>query len=133
MSKLLAILLSGVILIQSFHVMAEDFLQLDELLEHAQFHKQEHGDNFLVFLSKHYGELKLDHSENHQEEQSEHEQLPFQCQGHPSTFLAYLQFNSSSFINGFDALNSTPETNFHYLNLYASLHEEALLQPPRRT
>ena len=117
---------------QSFYLMAEDILQLDELLEHAQFHKQEYGDNFLVFLSKHYGELKLDHSKNHQDEQSDHEQLPFQCQGHSSILIAYLQFNSSSLFNGIEGLNLTPETNFHYLNLYASLHEEELLQPPRR-
>jgi hypothetical protein len=116
---------------QSFHVIVEDILQLDELLEHAQFHKQEYGDNFFVFLSKHYGELKLDHSKNHQEEQPEHEQLPFQCQGHSSTFIAYLQFNSSSFFKGIEVLNSKSEANFHYLNLYASLHEEAQLQPPR--
>lgn len=131
MSKLISILLSGVILIESFHVIAEDILQLDELLEHAQFHKQEYGDSFFVFLSKHYGELKLDHNKNHQDEQSDHEQLPFQCQGHSSTLIAYLQFNSSSLFNGIEVLNSTSETNFHYLNLYASLHEEELLQPPR--
>lgn len=130
MSKLTAIVLSGLILIQSFHLVAKDILQLDELIEHAQFHKQEHGDSFLVFLSKHYGELKLDHSKNHQEEQSEHEQLPFQCQGHSSTFIAFLQFNSTNHSSGFEFLKSS-ETNFIYLNLYASLHDEELLQPPR--
>ncbi|GAL68343.1 hypothetical protein JCM19301_283 [Jejuia pallidilutea] len=112
--------------------MAEDILQLDELLEHAQFHKEEYGDNFFVFLSKHYGELKLDHSKNHQEEQSEHEQLPFQYQGNCALIIAFFQCNSSSHFNPIEVLNIT-ETNFHYFNLYASLHEEELLQPPRHS
>ncbi|TBN00224.1 hypothetical protein EYD45_14905 [Hyunsoonleella flava] len=131
MSKLISIVLSGIILIQSFHVIAEDILQLDELLEHAQFHKQEYGDNFFVFLSKHYGELKSDHSENHKEEQGEHEQLPFQYQGHCTLIIAFLQDNSPNNFTNIEFLKS-PETNFHYFNLYASLHEEALLQPPRQ-
>lgn len=130
MSKLIVILLSGVILLQSFHIGAEDILQLDELLEHAEFHKQEHGDNFFVFLSKHYGELKAEHSKNHQEEKSDHEQLPFQCQGHSITIIASLPFKSTNEFNEFTPLNSS-EANFHYVNLYASLHEKELLQPPR--
>lgn len=130
MSKLIAILLSGVILLQSFHVMVEDILQLDELLEHAQFHKQEYGDNFLVFLSKHYGELKAEHSKNHQEEHSDHEQLPFQYQGQSITIIASLPFKSVNDTSDFTPLNTT-EANFHYVNLYASLHEKELLQPPR--
>ena len=131
MSKLISILLSGFILLQSFHVVAEDILQLDELLEHAQYHKQEYGDNFFVFLSKHYGELKLDHSKNHQEEQNQHEQLPFQCQGHCSIIIGFIPFQPSNQINYIDDF-STTETNFHYLNLYVSFHEEELLQPPKQ-
>ena len=130
MYKLFSILLSALVLIQSFNIEADDLMQLDELVEHAQFHKQQYGDTFFDFLSKHYGELKAEHSKNHQEEQSEHEQLPFQCQGHSSTFIAFLQFNSTNHSSGFEVLNSS-ETNFIYLNLYASLHDEELLQPPR--
>ncbi len=67
-------------------------MQLDELIEHAQFHKQEYGDTFFVFPSKHYGELKAEHSKNHQEEQKDHEQLPFQCHGHIITIIAFLPY-----------------------------------------
>lgn len=130
MSKLIAIVLSGFILIQSFHLGAKDFLQIDELIEHAQFHKQEHGDNFFVFISKHYGELKAEHSKNHQEEQSDHEQLPFQFQGNNSVIIASLPFNNCNSVNIVEAI-STSESNFYYLNLYSSLHEKELLQPPR--
>lgn len=130
MSKITAILLSGFILVQSFHVLTEDILQLDELLEHAQFHKQEYGDNFFVFISKHYGELKTEHSKNHQEEQNEHEQLPFQCQGHCITIIAFLPFNNSNHFYDYENPKSI-ESSFYYLNLYSSLHKKELLQPPR--
>jgi hypothetical protein len=130
-SKLIAIILSGFILIQSFQIGAEDMLQLDELIEHAQFHKQEYGDNFFVFISKHYGELKAEHSKNHQEEKQDHEQLPFQCQGHSTTIIASLPFNNCNNFNVVE-ITASSESSFHYLNLYSSLHEKELLQPPRQ-
>ena len=131
MSKLFAISLSALLLIQSFNIGTDDLLQLDELIEHAQFHKQEYGDNFFVFLSKHYGELKAEHSKNHQEEQRDHEQLPFQCQGHTATVIAFLSQNLQSYSNDIEILDTT-ESNFHYLNLYHSLLDKELLQPPNQ-
>ena len=50
MSKLFAISLSALMLIQSFNIGTDDILQFDELLEHAQFHKQEYGDGFFVLV-----------------------------------------------------------------------------------
>jgi len=47
MSKLFAILLSFLILTQSLRIDYDDIIQMDELIEHAQFHKAEYGDNFL--------------------------------------------------------------------------------------
>lgn len=131
MSKLFSISLSALMLIQSFSIGADDLMQLDELIEHAQFHEQEHGDNFFVFLSKHYGELKAEHSKKHQEEQKDHEQLPFQCQSHISTIVAFLPLISP--INSNDVeIFDTSELNFHYFNFYSSLYEKELLQPPKQ-
>lgn len=131
MSKLIAILLSGFILIQSFQISIDDIMQLDELIEHAQFHKQEYGDGFFVFLSKHYGEQKAAHTEHNHKEQNEHEQLPFQCQGHYISILAIVQIPFQQSIDTFEITTSS-EANFHYLNLYASLSDTQLLQPPRQ-
>lgn len=131
MSKLFAISLSALMLIQSFNIGTDDILQFDELLEHAQFHKQEYGDGFFVFLSKHYGELKAEHSRNHQEQQKDHEQLPFQCQGHATTVIAFMSQDLQSYSNDIEVLDST-ESNFHYLNLYSSLLDKELLQPPKQ-
>ncbi|MCB0399336.1 MAG: hypothetical protein KDD26_06865 [Winogradskyella sp.] len=130
MSKLIAILLSGFILIQSLQISIDDIMQLDELIEHAQFHNQEYGDNFFVFLSKHYGELKAEHTEDNHQEQSDHEQLPFQCQGHHVSIVGIVQIPFRPSVDTFD-INTASEANFHYLNLYASFNEKELLQPPR--
>ncbi|WP_426431749.1 hypothetical protein ACPX19_04500 [Winogradskyella sp. HB-48] len=132
MSRLITILFSGLILIQSFQIGMEDLMQLDELFEHAQFHKQEYGDNFFVFLSKHYGGLKAEHSTNHKEEQSDHEKLPFQCQGHSLVILAVLESTEFEASNQVDAPVGSKAV-FHYSNLYSLLNKEELLQPPRNT
>lgn len=131
MYKLFSILLSALVLVQSFNIEADDLMQLDELVEHAQFHKQQYGDTFFDFLSKHYGELKAEHSKNHQEEQKDHEQLPFQCQGHILTVIAFLPQHSFSYFDDVLMLNTT-EFNFYYLNLYSLLNEKELLQPPKQ-
>jgi hypothetical protein len=116
---------------QSFNLGPSDILQLDELMEHAQFHKQEYGDSFFVFLSKHYGELKEEHTKNHQEEQHEHEQLPFQCHGHNTSILAFFDIGLHESFDDNMGISISTEANFHYLNLYASLNETELLQPPK--
>ena len=60
---------------QSIGIHLSDLVQLDEFIEHAQFHSKEYGDNVFVFISKHYGELKAEHDAQHKEEQEEHQQL----------------------------------------------------------
>ena len=130
MSKLFAIALSFMILVQSAGISANDILQIDELIEHAQFHKQEYGDSFFVFLSKHYGEQKAEHSKNHQEEQKDHEQLPFQCQGHALSVVALLNFADNT-LNTIEILDSS-ESNFHYTSSFSTLHKKGLLQPPKQ-
>ncbi|MCA0131394.1 hypothetical protein [Winogradskyella alexanderae] len=129
MSKLFVITLSLIILVQSAGIGVNDILQLDELIEHAQFHKQEYGDSFFVFLSKHYGEQKAEHSKNHQEEQKDHEQLPFQYQGHTLSVIALVN-SENSHINTIEITDST-ESNFHYVSSFSTLHKKGLLQPPK--
>ena len=130
MSRLFAIFISSLILIQSIHVDYDDIVQIDELIEHAQFHKLEYGDNFFVFLSKHYGDLKEEHSKNHQEEQTDHEQLPFQCHDHMMSITAFVldkKFSELPEITFFE----TEESNFYYQASLSSLHKKGLLQPPK--
>lgn len=108
-----------------------DCIQLDEFIEHAQFHNQEYGDSFFVFVSKHYGELKSEHNKEHQEEKKDHEKLPFQHHRHVSS-IAVLSFGVP---NIFDLIApdfpDCKSHNFFYQESSSSLYLEGLFQPPR--
>lgn len=132
MLKLTSIAVSILILIQSFNIHFSDLIELDELIEHAQFHSAEYGDNFFVFISKHYGELKAEHNQEHQEEKEQHEQLPFQhqCQ---STSLYAVVLNRLMETSNIVDLGIHSSTNYFYQVSYHSLSQEGLFQPPRTT
>lgn len=130
--KLFSILLSSLLLVQSLSVDFGHIVQLDELMEHAQFHKARYGDNFIVFISKHYGEQKADHEKQHQEEKKEHEELPFNhhsCLNH--SILAFVMLD-----NEFPAFKTefqrSKNTLFHYQFSFGSLHGGTIFQPPKQ-
>ena len=131
MIRLISISLSLLILIQSFNISIGEIVEMDELIEHARFHSEEYGDNFLVFLSKHYGELKSEHSRKHQEEQKDHEKLPFQQQIHTTTLSAFV-------IDDLDLMTVNPNFmvrstgNYFYRDSHSYFIEKGLFQPPRQ-
>ena len=89
MTRAISLFLSLLLLLQSARISFADLVRLDELIEHARYHQQQFGDNFLTFLSKHYGSQKEDHSRNHREEKPQHEQLPFQQLAHMTGAYAF--------------------------------------------
>lgn len=131
MSKLISISFSFVILLQGFGISLNDISQIDEFIEHAQFHSEQYGDNVFVFISKHYGELKADHTKEHQEEKEDHEQLPFQHHTQiSSTSVFFLNTHKEEIkIPEFSKFNTF---NFFYQAPISSLHKLGLLQPPRQ-
>lgn len=128
-NKLLAILLSTVITLQSVNINIVDILNIGEFIEHAQEHKEEFGDNFFQFVAKHYGIEKAHHA-SHQDHQSSHENLPFQQSCHFS-FVFVLELNSTSsfFLNEFPTQNK--QTLFHYKTPNSNLFVSGIFQPPR--
>jgi len=52
MLKINSIAIALLILIQSFNIHLSDIVELDELIEHAQFHAKEYGDDFAFVLNK---------------------------------------------------------------------------------
>jgi len=130
MNKLFSIMLSTVFLLQSFGMHIDDLVQIDEFIEHAQFHSEQYGDNVLVFISKHYGELKAAHDQEHQEEKQEHEQLPFQ---HHSNTISVMDLAISTIFMEYAIVDVFERRtfNFHYQPPFSSLHSEGILQPPR--
>lgn len=129
---LFSISLAITILIQSLGIGINDLAQIDEFIEHAQFHNEQYGDNLLVFISKHYGDLKEEHNQEHKEEKKEHEELPFQHQLPVSSVLASLLKTSNEAIE-----NSNPfeikKHNFYYLLSSSTPHSEEPFQPPRHS
>ena len=130
MSKILSILLSSILLVQTAGNSASNVLHFDDLIEHAQFHKTKYGDSFITFLSKHYGEQKSDHSQKHEEEKNEHEQLPFNCQGQ-FVVISALFINLPLFVTNNIDFSKEKETNFYYQYSFSSLHKQAPFQPPK--
>ncbi|MEX0290093.1 MAG: hypothetical protein AB3N14_13370 [Flavobacteriaceae bacterium] len=130
MLKIISISLSFLILLQSFNISIGEIVEIDELIEHAQFHSEEYGDNFLVFLSKHYGELKSEHSKKHQEERKDHEKLPFQHQLHGTSLSAFVIEKLDLSLNPCFIIPITD--NYYYQDSHSFLLEKDLFQPPRR-
>lgn len=128
-NKLFSISLSLIILLQSLGLNFNDIAQIDEFIEHAIFHNEQHGDNVFVFISKHYGELKEDHDEKHQDEKNEHKKLPFQEQS-PTTITVFTLDTNQLEINTLEFVDYSP-SNFYYQDTYSTSHSEKILQPPR--
>ncbi|WP_033958223.1 hypothetical protein [Psychroserpens jangbogonensis] len=125
-----SIILSFVFLFQSIGLKMNDLVQIDEFIEHAQFHNEQYGDNFFVFVSKHYGELKADHNKEHQEEKSDHEQLPFQHNMYVSS-IAILSWSPNKLDLSAPDYSDYKLHNFFYQESSSSLYTEGLFQPPR--
>ncbi|HIB48937.1 MAG TPA: hypothetical protein EYN07_01265 [Flavobacteriaceae bacterium] len=135
MIKLFSISFSFLILLQSFGISFSDVAQLDEFIEHAQFHSEQYGDNVFVFISKHYGELKANHHKEHEEEKEDHEELPFNHSScfHITSLPAFVLNTIKVEISAPDFLDRTDKPNFHYQAPTSSFHSLGLLQPPRHS
>jgi len=131
MLKACAIQIAMLILVQGVSFNFGDLVQFDELLEHAQFHKETYGDNFFVFLSKHYGELQTEHSEKHQEEESEHQQLPLNHNSCSHAIISPFIINHQLLADL--SLDFSPENknNFYYTFSKSSLFTLGIFEPPR--
>ena len=130
MKKLVSIVLSLVVLVQSSAISMEDIVQIDDFIEHAKFHSQEYGDNLIVFISKHYGDLMIEHEKDHQEEKEQHEELPFKQNSNVIASYAFLLQSENLDIKLPLAVQSKEHTYFYKVSL-PSCYLEGLFQPPR--
>ncbi|NDV14408.1 hypothetical protein GO009_00090 [Muricauda sp. TY007] len=130
MNKIITIGISLLILLQGANIHFKDLVELEQLVEHYQFHNEEYGDDFMIFVSKHYGELKADHSEKHQEEQKEHEKLPFQHQSHCTQTHVFVH-STDSLIDSRSEIPLATKGNFHYQMSYSLVWGDGPFQPPK--
>lgn len=130
MQQLVSILLSVILLAQGISFNSGELEKMDTLLEHARFHKDKYGDNFAVFLDKHYGNQKDEHLSEDQEERQEHQDLPFQQSGQLLIQTAILNEAGMAAISSTVVITLQHE-NYFYEQLHASLLVEEILQPPK--
>ena len=130
MKTIVAISLSFLVFFQSVGVSIGDIFLLNELVEHAQYHSEEFGDDFFTFFEKHYGDLKAEHNKNHKEEKSQHEKLPFQ-HNNCNHLLAEGVMLGYEFPLEKSVVTYTANPHFYYQDLYSFLERVSIFQPPK--
>ena len=130
MKTIVAISLSFLIFFQSVGFGMADIFMLKNLVEHAQLHFEESGDDFFTFFEKHYGDLKTEHQNGHNGEKSPHEKLPFQhidCQH----LLAEAVVRGYEFSIKKSVISYAANPHFYYQDFYSFLDKTTIFQPPR--
>lgn len=127
MMKLIAILLSNLILLQSLNIGLESFTKVKVLLEHAAYHQEEHGDSFVDFLIEHYGEKDLLAITIHEE----HKDLPFKNSSLKFNHLIS-DFNFSIILFELkDKVVLNTKSNYYYQESYSLFEKVSVFQPPK--
>ena len=124
MYKIISIIISALILLQSFNINFDDVNKLPNLYEHIACHIN-HGHNIVEFMSLHYGST----SKIHDTENSEHQNLPFKHKNKQTNFnVDYLIKNVFSIsIPKIDL----KETIFSYNKITSQLVIYNFFKPPR--
>ncbi|MBA6151653.1 hypothetical protein [Gelidibacter maritimus] len=127
MSKLVAIFYTVLILFQSLNISFEDVSKFSALMEHASYHQETYGDSFFDFLSEHYGEASVAHENEH----SEHENLPFKHNDQNCCHInTSFTLQNTEFIDSYEAFIEIP-LNFHYKESFSLFEKPSVFQPPK--
>ena len=128
-TKLFSLLIASFILVQSFNIHIGDVFKLNELIEHAEFHKNKYGDGFLVFISKHYGDLKQSHKKQHNEEEKNHSHTPINHDCSSQLQVSLLLSNNFFTIEIPQLVEKS--TNFYYQDKFSAFEKKKIFQPPK--
>ncbi|MET2985404.1 hypothetical protein [Aureibaculum conchae] len=127
MTKLVAIIFSGLILFQSFNISIEDVSKLKVLLEHAEYHQKTYGDSFVEFLVEHYSGDDMPNGNEHEE----HDSLPFKDGSNNSQHInSPFNFVASNFNLDFTPFVAIP-LNFFYKDSISTFEKPSVFQPPK--
>ena len=124
MFKIVHIILSFLIGLQSIGFSLVDVMQVDELYEHYQYHQEELGHDLLTFIDLHYGEQK----EAHQEDHKGHNDLP--CH-HTSISINILFLDSSELDINRNLIYEKADSPNTFNKLISFLFIDEILQPPK--
>ncbi len=118
-------LLCTLMLSQVFQLDLSQFVKIQNLAEHYQFHQQEFGDDFWTFVDLHYGKNQNEHEDEH----SDHEHLPVNdCHHfcHHSVYLSTNTYEIPSLIS-----NISSEVNISHSESFSFLPTSEVFQPPK--
>ena len=129
--KLTIWFLSILMLLQSTSIGVADILRIDQLIEHAELHKQEYGDSLWVFISKHYGDLQKEHMGEHPHNSTDHSQLPFHHNGcvHMS-IVAMLQETPAAQLDKVEWADQKKK-GYYYQEPSSNRFVSGIFQPPK--
>ena len=130
MKTLVAISLSFLVFVQSVGLSISDIFLFSDLVEHVKYHSEEYGDDYFTFFEKHYGDLKTEHQKAQNEENSQHEKLPFQ-HNNCNHLLAEVVLIGYNLPLGKSVVFNTVDPHFYYQNLYSFLERASIFQPPQ--
>lgn len=127
-----AFFISIMMLSQSINFHFSDFAKIGDLIEHAEIHQEEYGDNWVTFLSKHYGALKTQHEEQKPINHNHHNDLPFHCDQHQNTQLQLIAPEKTKI--SFERPNFGHQNEFNtiYICIYNSPVLSKIGQPPKK-
>ncbi len=129
LTKFTSLLLSILMLSQSFNIHMMDVLKLSNLIEHIEFHKSVDGDDIFSFLSKHYGDQTEAHN-GQRKDSDEHQKLPFNHTVSIDTGQLFI-FDASLIKLAFSVAPDVKRSIFCYYNFYSFLENTDIFQPPR--
>jgi len=127
--RISSIYLAILVLAQSFNLHSGDFLKLEALMSHLEFHQEKYDDDIFTFISKHYGDKKSSHDEEPKDSE-DHQRLPFNhniCSDSGQILL--IQFDKLSLQLPTNDLNT--KIDFYYQNSYTFLENTDVFQPPK--
>jgi len=128
MLKILVTYLSVIILFQGISSNASVFFEMGEIIKDYQIHKIEYNDTLATFLSKHFGNLKNSHQQQHRKEHQQHKHPINDL--HSSVEFEYISCIEDFVIDLTIKIEKTP-TNFYYQDKFSTFEKQKIFQPPR--
>lgn len=127
MIKFATLLLSNLILLQSINIDVNTFTKVKVLLEHAHYHQEKYGDNFIEFITEHYVENEFLTTNHHKE----HKNLPFkQNSQNLNNILFDFSFYKPS-IQVKDKVTLYLKPRYFYKEPHSIFEKKAVFQPPK--
>jgi hypothetical protein len=112
---------------QSLNIYLTDLLHIDDLVEHAQFHEEELGDNWVSFYMMHFGSESKSHLED--KHQEKHEKLPKHTHLNLSVIPVFVPTSSPELLVN-DLFQIEKNTAYAYVEMIPKFLGNDIFQPP---